>query len=286
MEQFLDMRTTFFVVSMIGLILLTCMLYVARVRKTYPGFSCWTASAGCYFVGNILIGLRGVLPDFLTIVVANMIVVAAFLAVPYGLVLFADKRHPMWPYLFVLIGVGGIAFYYTYISPSLSCRIALVSGVFAIVTAYSIFIFKRMIPSFLNGSNLLLTVTLGAGTFWSIVRATYTLIYEDEVASFFVPSLMQNMSIIIYCGLMTFAGFALCVLNFQRVEHDLLKARKDVKALEGILPICASCKKIRDDKGYWNQVESYIRARSEATFSHSICPECMKKVYPGYEPKP
>jgi hypothetical protein len=53
-----------------------------------------------------------------------------------------------------------------------------------------------------------------------------------------------------------------------------------VKTLEGFIPICASCKKIRDDSGYWNQVESYIRDRSDVEFSHSICPECTKELYP------
>ena len=68
-----------------------------------------------------------------------------------------------------------------------------------------------------------------------------------------------------------------------QAEHDrLLKALSEVKALSGLLPICASCKKIRDDKGYWNQIESYIRDHSEADFSHSICPDCAKKLYPEY----
>jgi len=49
-----------------------------------------------------------------------------------------------------------------------------------------------------------------------------------------------------------------------------------------LLPISASCKKIRDDKGYWNQIEGYIRDHSEAEFSHGICPDCMKKLYPDY----
>jgi len=49
-----------------------------------------------------------------------------------------------------------------------------------------------------------------------------------------------------------------------------------------MLPICAACKKIRDDKGYWNQIESYIREHSEAEFSHGICPDCAKKLYPDY----
>ena len=64
-------------------------------------------------------------------------------------------------------------------------------------------------------------------------------------------------------------------------EHDkLLKALKEIKTLSGFLPICASCKKIRDDKGYWNQIEAYIQQHSEAEFSHGICPDCAKKMYP------
>lgn len=62
----------------------------------------------------------------------------------------------------------------------------------------------------------------------------------------------------------------------------LQKALAEVKTLKGILPICASCKKIRDDRGYWKQVESYIRDHSEAEFSHGICPECMKKLYSDF----
>ena len=69
-------------------------------------------------------------------------------------------------------------------------------------------------------------------------------------------------------------------------ERDLVIAKlrealAQVKALSGILPICASCKKIRDDQGYWQQVESYIGQHSEAEFSHGICPECVEKLYPG-----
>jgi len=61
---------------------------------------------------------------------------------------------------------------------------------------------------------------------------------------------------------------------------ELEQALGEVKQLSGLLPICASCKRIRDDKGYWNQIESYIREHSDAEFSHSICPECQEKLYP------
>jgi len=56
-----------------------------------------------------------------------------------------------------------------------------------------------------------------------------------------------------------------------------------VKTLGGLLPICANCKKIRDDKGYWNQLEGYIQDHSEAEFTHGICPECIEKLYPGIQ---
>lgn len=67
-----------------------------------------------------------------------------------------------------------------------------------------------------------------------------------------------------------------------KVVQDLQKALSEVKTLQGILPICSHCKKIRDDKGYWKQIESYIRDHSEADFSHGICPECAKNFILRY----
>jgi hypothetical protein len=70
----------------------------------------------------------------------------------------------------------------------------------------------------------------------------------------------------------------------RRVEalRQREQALADVKVLRGLLPICASCKKIRDDSGYWNTLEAYIRDHSEADFSHSLCPDCLKRLYPDY----
>jgi len=69
----------------------------------------------------------------------------------------------------------------------------------------------------------------------------------------------------------------------QRLEEkneNLAKALEKVKQLSGLLPICCGCKKIRDDEGYWEQIESYISHHSEAEFSHGICPKCLVKLYP------
>jgi len=65
----------------------------------------------------------------------------------------------------------------------------------------------------------------------------------------------------------------------EELIRELREALEKVKTLSGLLPICASCKKIRDDKGYWNQIESYIEHHSEAEFSHGMCPDCLDKLY-------
>jgi CheY-like chemotaxis protein len=65
----------------------------------------------------------------------------------------------------------------------------------------------------------------------------------------------------------------------KRLVQDLKKVLARVKTLSGMLPICSSCKRIRDDKGYWSQIESYISRHSDAEFSHGMCPDCEKKAY-------
>lgn len=71
-------------------------------------------------------------------------------------------------------------------------------------------------------------------------------------------------------------------IALQQKNIELQNAMNQIKTLHGILPICAHCKKIRDDKGYWNQVEVYVRNHTEAEFSHSVCPECIAILYPEY----
>jgi DNA-binding NarL/FixJ family response regulator len=68
----------------------------------------------------------------------------------------------------------------------------------------------------------------------------------------------------------------------QHLMTKLKDALDHVKQLQGLLPICSACKMIRDDNGYWNSIESYIASHSEAQFTHSICPDCARKLYPNF----
>lgn len=69
----------------------------------------------------------------------------------------------------------------------------------------------------------------------------------------------------------------------EKLIAELTQALDEIKTLEGIIPICANCKRIRDDQGYWSQIEAYISSHSEARFSHGICPECRQKLYPDID---
>lgn len=88
-------------------------------------------------------------------------------------------------------------------------------------------------------------------------------------------------------------GFCTEINERKKIEEEkahliqrLQKALDEVKTLRGIIPICAFCKKIRDDKGYWTQVETYLRQHTGADFSHGYCPECLETHFPHYTPKP
>jgi CheY-like chemotaxis protein len=70
--------------------------------------------------------------------------------------------------------------------------------------------------------------------------------------------------------------------TLEKTNTELRKALQEVKVLRGFIPICMSCKKIRDDGGYWQQIESYIQKRSEALFSHGVCPDCYQKLAVEY----
>lgn len=96
------------------------------------------------------------------------------------------------------------------------------------------------------------------------------------------PEILKS-KVKIFCELYTQKQIIQNQLAEIEEKNDVLQRQlKEIKVLKGFLPICANCKKIRDDKGYWTQVEKYVADHSEAEFSHSICPDCAKKLYPEY----
>lgn len=111
---------------------------------------------------------------------------------------------------------------------------------------------------------------------------------------FYKPAVAEMWKAIFNRALALFVIWVTVYLGFQRKSieqkremalRERERALEDVRILRGLLPICASCKNIRDDKGYWTQMEWYIKTHSEANFSHGLCPDCARKLYPEFYQK-
>ena len=109
-----------------------------------------------------------------------------------------------------------------------------------------------------------------------------------QVQRSFDPSMLPwGLSFVFFSGVICYYYGRVKQANKdkEKLISDLQKALAEVKTLSGMLPICSSCKKIRDDQGYWQQIEKYISEHSEVDFTHGICNECVEKLYPDLYPK-
>src|SRR5437899_12753008 len=113
---------------------------------------------------------------------------------------------------------------------------------------------------------------------------SYVAIFKERTLRAYVEPMRNPVGVITGC-----IGIALDITEQKQLEEqrerlieELRNALTHIKTLRGLLPICAACKKIRDDRGYWTQIEEYISDHSDAKFSHGICPECRQKLYPEF----
>ena len=105
---------------------------------------------------------------------------------------------------------------------------------------------------------------------------------QDYLKGWWREVIQELLEAVLFIGL-TLVAFSLIRRTWlrQQAEHEgLEKLLAEVKTLGGMLPICSHCKKIRDDKGYWNQIEAYLNEHTDAEFTHGICPDCAKAVFP------
>jgi len=129
---------------------------------------------------------------------------------------------------------------------------------------------------------LIVLVLTTAWEFW-LEDFTYGFINVDHVPEDLTERLEYIITSSVFVLIALILPFWIITRDFSRLEKTTARlqgALDNIRALEGLLPICANCKNIRDDDGYWHQVEVYIRNHSEAEFSHGICPTCAQKLYP------
>jgi len=156
--------------------------------------------------------------------------------------------------------------------------------VLCLILSIAIFIIDTLIPLGVAGGVPYILVVLIS--LWS--SRTYLPIYMaiggsalTLIGFYSSPSGGELWQVLFNRALALFAIWTTAILSvlWKEIQEEKEKALLDLKILSGLIPICASCKKIRDDEGYWEQIETYIRDHSEADFSHGICPECAKELY-------
>jgi len=288
------MRLMFLALVLVEAFLALALLFVQKTRRVYPGFGLWTLGESLGAVAYLLFALRGHAPDWVSFIAANTLLNLSTVVRLHGTCRFLDVRTPTWPWYAVpVLSLVVVAFlhYAVHLAPWRTFTAGLLTAAPALHMA-GLVIRRR------ERGHRLFSVVIGA-----VMAAFGALVIVQGVSALLSPgysvlgatTLMQGtlLAAVVLHPTLTMAFLA---LNSARVEGELAVAEAglrdtiadlqrtiaEVKTLKGLLPICARCKKVRDDTGYWTQIEVFVRDRSEAEFSHAICPDCARQLYPEY----
>jgi len=278
MNSLIDIRTALLLNAVVGLIFCLYMVHIYRTRPTYPGFLQWTIASLFVFSTMALIYLRDTIPDWASVAVSNALGLASMALIARGLAHFLGRTMSRWwlslPVLTAI--VSSVVFTYQY--PDVRARIIAISILMLLPLIQAIAL-ARSAPASLPGLSVgWIVASLGGMMLWLTARIVLTFLFEDERHDFFSSSVVQGVFLVCYSAGNIAILLGLLVLHSQRTEGDLKQALDEVRTLRGVIPICAACKKIRDDRGAWNQLEAYISRHSEAEFTHGYCPDCSRHL--------
>jgi hypothetical protein len=289
----LDPRTLLMTLTISTALLGFYLVFYQATRKTYTGFRMWVFGTVLMGIGALLLAFRGEVPTGLSIVLGNVAYPAGGVFLLLGTKRFLELPSPgktLWA--IPLITMLGLSFFY-WVYDLAAIRGMVMSLGLASVGLPTAWLLWRHAP---DSSKALYYFTSFAMAIANIALPARSLIWwivDPEV-----QLLTQHAFQTIYLFIAMFAQitwtFGFVMMNSQRLEDDLRQSRsdlseanqylekalKEVRQLGGLLPICSNCKKIRDSEDYWHQVEVYISSHSDARFSHSICPDCIKELYP------
>lgn len=266
-------------------------------QKTYRGFRLWIFSILIMIFGFLAIILRGTISTELSVFVVNgFFILAAVTRLDAIRRFIIDKGlHALFYTIPIFVIFASSIFYFSF--DRIDVRTSIVSVVlFILSVSISWILVRRSTPenrilyysaaifigvrgliilsrAFLWQPNDLLNIF--DASIWSTIQLEFGLISE----------IGQNVIFLMMNSHRASADFIQTESRLNSTINDLKKANVQIKTLEGIIPICMHCKKIRDGEKVWNQLEQYISDHSEAEFSHGICPDCIQQYYPQYMEK-
>lgn len=232
MLDWMDMRTLLLVGALACLTLAGVMVYYAMARRTYPGFHYWTGGIVCSGVGTVLVVLRGVLPDFVSIFLANALIAALPLLLAEGLAAFVGlARRPM-AYNLVLYALFLLAFAWgTYLHPNLPFRIVVLCLTLTILFAEMLVIAVRRIPDVLKEQDRLLVTSILFALAASLFRVGVTVLSSRTPTFLAHAGTLQFAAVLLTILAVIGIAGSFLILNTHRMERDLNEARRKIETL-------------------------------------------------------
>lgn len=226
----LDIRSLFLSLAAVTITLTFCMIYFMKARKTYPGFKSWTIGFFMFSSGIFLVGLRNLLPDFLSIVFANIILFLSMIIFYSGFVRFAHGRINIPLHSGLLVAYIILQTIFTYIVPSINFRISLISFSIAFYFALSSRVLFTDIRSLLGKMNIFLISSLSLSAIFFLFRGIFYLTTQSVVHDFFTPVfILQSIAPILVISLMIAMVVCLIQLNYQLLEKEFYESFQKIK---------------------------------------------------------
>ncbi len=280
----LDPATLFVAHSVtFGVVALVMAFYYAT-QRTHPGFRDWLAGAAAQAVALLAFSLIGSgRANLVAVLLVNALVVLGVDRFYRGTVRFAGKEPRLTAADAAVYGAGLVAYGWWLVGDyDVPRRILVFSICVAYGTAKVAVAASRVAHGPYRTSGLFLALANLAAMAIHLTRAVAVLARAgrrpDELLQ---RSGVEALLLAVATGTGVIAVLAFIILNGRRTTAELEDALGQVKQLEGIIPICMHCKKVRVDPDSWHQIESYVAAHTHATFSHGICPDCYGQHHRG-----
>lgn len=289
----MDPKTLYICNLAVSLFLGVALLFFRARQKTYPGFGLWVVSIFLVAAGYLSSLIRLVGPEFISVILNNLFFTLTALLRLGGILRFLqDRGLPKAVYYLAPLAELAAVSYFFLATDWFAMRVLILSSV---ITLLAIMMTYLLFQQRESGKRLLYH---GMGwvclAFGAIFMARALALFHESSAGMFTPQIVQNSYLLAVMLIEAAWAMGFLMMNSQRMESELRQSQNElagtvtklekslteIKTLSGLLPICANCKKVRNDQGYWQQIEEYVSEHSGADFSHGICPDCARKLYP------
>jgi hypothetical protein len=274
----LDIATVFATAVPLQLMITALFALYRRQPGHYPGAGHWAIAAGLGALGSLTYATG---PSQMLRVVGTLLILGAFEVQRRGILRFLDlgvvpRDRPFT----VLYAAAAAAYaYFLFAQPNTAARIAVIAVVGSAIHGRSTSYCWSLRTGPLRFEGLVACSSMGLAALTYALRGLFALatVFERD-ADIFSRGPGEGLALLASLTLSMFSLLTLSLLQARRQRVELEEALGQVRKLEGIVPICMFCKRIRDEHQQWLRLEKYISDRSQAAFSHGLCPDCVHKL--------